>query len=80
LDQVMRTRALEEARGQSIDYYVAIGGGAGSPLWRQMLADAYNKPDHRYARSLGAGRRHDSRVWRRLVLVHRGSRFPNGGP
>jgi sugar (pentulose or hexulose) kinase len=59
LDQVMRTRALEEASGQSIDYYVAIGGGAGSPLWRQMLADASNKPvlitDTVEASALGAG-------------------------
>ncbi len=55
----MRTRALEEASGQSIDYYVAIGGGAGSPLWRQMLADASNKPvlitDTLEASALGAG-------------------------
>ena len=29
-DKVMRTRALEEASGQTIDYYVAIGGGAGN--------------------------------------------------
>jgi xylulokinase len=59
LDQVMRTRALEEASGQSIDYYVAIGGGAGSPLWRQMLADASGKPvlitDTVEASALGAG-------------------------
>ena len=59
LDQVMRTRALEEASGQTIDYYVAIGGGAGSPLWRQMLADASNKPvliiDTLEASALGAG-------------------------
>ena len=59
LDQVMRTRALEKASGQSIDHYVAIGGGAGSPLWRQMLADASKKPvlitDTVEASALGAG-------------------------
>ena len=59
LDQVMRIRALEKASGQSIDHYVAIGGGASSPLWRQMLADASNKPvlitDTVEASALGAG-------------------------
>ena len=43
LDQVMRTRAMEVASGQEIDHYIAIGGGAKSPLWRQMLADASGK-------------------------------------
>jgi sugar (pentulose or hexulose) kinase len=59
LDRVLRTRALEEASGQRIDHYVAIGGGAGSPLWRQMLADASSKPvlitDTVEASALGAG-------------------------
>jgi xylulokinase len=59
LDQVMRTRALEEASGLRIDHYVAIGGGAASPLWRQMLADASGKPvllsDTVEASALGAG-------------------------
>ena len=44
LDQVMRTRATEVALGHPIEEYLAIGGGAASPLWRQMLADASGKP------------------------------------
>jgi sugar (pentulose or hexulose) kinase len=44
LDQVMRTRAMEKGSGQHLDHFVAIGGGADSPLWRQMLADASGKP------------------------------------
>jgi len=59
LDQVMRTRSLEAAAGQNIDHYVAIGGGAASPLWRQMLADASGKQvlisDTIEASALGAG-------------------------
>ncbi|GAB5373613.1 MAG: FGGY-family carbohydrate kinase [Acuticoccus sp.] len=42
-DQVRRTRTMEEAMGHEINHYVAIGGGASSPLWRQMLADASGK-------------------------------------
>ncbi|MEM9220971.1 MAG: FGGY family carbohydrate kinase [Pseudomonadota bacterium] len=44
LDQVRRTRTMEGAMGSAVDHYVAIGGGAASPLWRQMLADASGKP------------------------------------
>ncbi len=59
LDQVMRTRAMEVASGQHIDHYIAIGGGAKSPLWRQMLADASGKhiliSDTVEASALGAG-------------------------
>lgn len=59
LDQVMRTEALEAASGRAIDHYVAIGGGASSPLWRQMLADASGKKvlisDTVEASALGAG-------------------------
>lgn len=40
LDQVMRTGLMERNAGLQIDQYLAIGGGASSPLWRQMLADA----------------------------------------
>ena len=43
LDQVMRTKGMEMASGENIDHYLAIGGGAESPLWRQMLADASGK-------------------------------------
>lgn len=59
LDQTMRTRALEAASGQRVDHYVAIGGGAASPLWRQMLADATGRrvlvSDTVEASALGAG-------------------------
>lgn len=44
LDQVMATFDMEVAAEQRISHYVAIGGGANSPLWRQMLADASGKP------------------------------------
>jgi xylulokinase len=59
LDQVMRTGSMEAASGQVVDHYVAIGGGASSPLWRQMLADASGKcvlvSDTVEASALGAG-------------------------
>ena len=55
----MATLDLERAAEQTIDHYVAIGGGANSPLWRQMLADASGKPVHVSdtveASALGAG-------------------------
>ena len=34
------TGFVEQETGTSIDQYVAIGGGASSPLWTQMLADS----------------------------------------
>ncbi|MEM6761936.1 MAG: FGGY-family carbohydrate kinase [Pseudomonadota bacterium] len=43
LDQVYRTGVMEASMGEPIDHFVAIGGGAASPLWRQMLADASGK-------------------------------------
>jgi xylulokinase len=46
LDQVMRTQDMETAAEQHVSHFVAIGGGANSPLWRQMLADASGKPVH----------------------------------
>jgi xylulokinase len=59
LDTVMGTQAAEKASGRSIDHFVAIGGGAKSKLWRQMLADASGKPVHVSdtveASALGAG-------------------------
>ena len=59
LDQVMRTKDMEQAVGYPTSHYVAIGGGANSPLWRQMLADASGKPVHISqtieASALGAG-------------------------
>ena len=59
LDQVMRTEQLEQAAGLTVTEYLAIGGGAASPLWRQMLADASGKTvlisDTVEASALGAG-------------------------
>jgi len=59
LDQVLRTELMERNAGLEIKEYLAIGGGATSPLWRQMLADASGKPvlisDTVEASALGAG-------------------------
>ena len=59
LDQVMRTQDMELAAAQQISHFVAIGGGANSPMWCQMLADASAKPVHVSstieASALGAG-------------------------
>ncbi|MBX2883923.1 MAG: FGGY-family carbohydrate kinase [Granulosicoccus sp.] len=44
LDQVMSTEEVEVALGHKIDHYLAIGGGANSKLWCEMLADASGKP------------------------------------
>ncbi|ORE92053.1 FGGY-family carbohydrate kinase [Aurantimonas sp. 22II-16-19i] len=38
------TARTEAVTGRSVERYVAIGGGANSPLWRQMLADASGRP------------------------------------
>lgn len=40
LYQSQATSFVEEETGVPIDKYIAIGGGASSPLWTQMLADA----------------------------------------
>lgn len=59
LDQAMRTMDMEREANQECSHVVAIGGGANSPLWRQMLADALGKPVHISttieASALGAG-------------------------
>lgn len=59
LDQVMRTERLERAAGLTVTEYLAIGGGAASPLWRRMLADASGKTvlisETVEASALGAG-------------------------
>jgi sugar (pentulose or hexulose) kinase len=44
LDQVMSTEDMEAALDSEIKHYLAIGGGANSSLWCQMLADAAGKP------------------------------------
>ncbi len=43
LDQAQATTALEKEAGLRVEKYVAIGGGASSPLWTQMLADSTGK-------------------------------------
>ena len=43
LDQAQATRAVEKETGLQIEKFVAIGGGAASPLWTQMLADSTGK-------------------------------------
>ena len=40
----MSTEDMETELGYKIEHFVAIGGGANSALWRQMLADAAGKP------------------------------------
>lgn len=58
LEQAMVTDQIAEVGG-AIDHYVAIGGGASSDLWCQILADASNRQVHRLetveASALGAG-------------------------
>jgi xylulokinase len=43
LDQAQATDALEKETGIEVAKFVAIGGGASSPLWTQMLADSTGK-------------------------------------
>ena len=44
IDQVISTEDTETELGYKIDHFLAIGGGANSALWRQLLADASGKP------------------------------------
>ena len=59
LDLAAGCTAIEAATGTTIDRFVAIGGGARSPLWRQIVADATGKAvevsDTVEASCLGAG-------------------------
>ena len=54
-----RAASAMEAAGVTIDEHVVIGGGARSPLWVQMVADATGRParicDTVQASALGAG-------------------------
>jgi len=43
LDQAQATREVENVTGLTVEKFVAIGGGASSPLWTQMLADSTDK-------------------------------------
>jgi len=58
LEQAMSSKRLQAASGQTIDHYVAVGGGTASDLWMQILADTTGVPIHRSASkeasSLGA--------------------------
>jgi len=58
LEQAMVTRMIERDAGIQVREFVAIGGGAESDLWCQIIADACNKPLQRSrtveASSLGA--------------------------
>ena len=59
LDSVFRTQNIEKETGLNIKEYLAIGGGANSKVWTQILADASGKDvlisDTVEASSLGAG-------------------------
>jgi len=58
LEQALVTRMIEEEAGIEVAEFVAIGGGAASDLWRQIVADTSGKPVKRSrtveASSLGA--------------------------
>jgi len=58
LDQAMVTDRIAVATKLPIEHYVAIGGGASSDLWCDILANASQRPVHRLATveasSLGA--------------------------
>jgi sugar (pentulose or hexulose) kinase len=58
LEQAATTNRAAVATARTIDHYVAIGGGASSDLWAQILADASARPVKRSstveASSLGA--------------------------
>jgi xylulokinase len=44
LEQRLRTEGVEAALGRRIDAYAAMGGGAQSALWCQLIADATRRP------------------------------------
>jgi sugar (pentulose or hexulose) kinase len=58
-EQRLCTLGVEKAVGQSVNRYIAIGGGAQSDLWCQIIADITDKPVFRAATTeaaaLGAG-------------------------
>lgn len=58
-EQRLGTQAVEEATGQTVNRYIAMGGGAQSSLWCQIFADVTGKPVLRAATTdaaaLGAG-------------------------
>jgi xylulokinase len=58
-EQYLGTLGVEKALGQTVKRYIAMGGGAQSDLWCQIIADITNKPVFRAttteAAALGAG-------------------------
>jgi sugar (pentulose or hexulose) kinase len=58
-EQRLTTLGVEKALGQFVERYIAMGGGAQSNLWCQIIADITNKPVFRAATTdataLGAG-------------------------
>lgn len=58
-EQRLYTLGVEKALGQAVNRYIAIGGGAQSQLWCQIIADITGKPVFRSktveAAALGAG-------------------------
>ena len=58
LEQALVTDMIEDATGASVREFVAVGGGAASDLWCQIMADAMGRPIRRSATleasSLGA--------------------------
>jgi sugar (pentulose or hexulose) kinase len=59
LEQALATQKMVEATGEPVNAFVAIGGGAASRLWCQIIADITDRPVVRAvtqeASSLGAG-------------------------
>ena len=47
LEQALVTGMIEEEAGVSVKEFIAIGGGAASDLWCQIIADATGKPIRR---------------------------------
>jgi sugar (pentulose or hexulose) kinase len=58
-EQRLHTSGVEDALRQPIKRFIAVGGGARSPLWRQIIADITGRPVYRAdapeASALGAG-------------------------
>ncbi|MEB0042557.1 FGGY-family carbohydrate kinase, partial [Pseudomonas sp. MH10] len=59
LEQALATQRMVEATGEPVTAFIAIGGGASSRLWCQIIADITDRPVVRAitqeASSLGAG-------------------------
>jgi sugar (pentulose or hexulose) kinase len=53
-EQRLHTLGVESALGQEIERFVAVGGGAKSPLWCQIIADVTGKSVFRAATSEAA--------------------------